>query len=138
MNAPRKRPEHLRSHQWYGTDGLRSFSHRARTRQLGYLPEEGFADIIENFWRELEARVGKGGRVAYWDWIGADTYEETIKRAYLTVFLVSYGYANVEANRLEETVVIIHNAVPRPDPGQAKISVPTLVDYEEWKLWRKG
>ncbi|MGV9632213.1 hypothetical protein ACWDTB_37580, partial [Streptomyces sp. NPDC003487] len=23
-----------------GTDGLRSFSHRARTRQLGYLPEE--------------------------------------------------------------------------------------------------
>ncbi|GAA3366534.1 L-arabinonate dehydratase [Streptomyces antimycoticus] len=37
---PRKRPEELRSHQWYGTEGLRSFSHRARTRQLGYLPEE--------------------------------------------------------------------------------------------------
>ncbi|HIH88635.1 TPA: hypothetical protein HA344_05445 [Candidatus Bathyarchaeota archaeon] len=107
-------------------------------RALGYLPEEGFADIIENFWRELEARVGKGGRIGYWDWIGADTYEETIKRSYLTVFLVSYGYANIKVNRLQETVEIIHNVEPRPDPGQAKISIPTLVDYEEWKIWRRG
>jgi hypothetical protein len=107
-------------------------------RALGYLPEEGFAEIIENFWRELEARVGKGGRISYWDWIGADTYEETVKRAYLTVFLVSYGYANIKADRLEETVEIIHNLEPHPDPGQSKISIPTMVDYEEWKLWRKG
>jgi dihydroxy-acid dehydratase len=34
------RPEDLRSHQWYGGDGLRSFSHRARSRQLGLNPEE--------------------------------------------------------------------------------------------------
>jgi dihydroxy-acid dehydratase len=33
-------PEELRSHRWYGGEDLRSFSHRARTRQLGYLPEE--------------------------------------------------------------------------------------------------
>jgi dihydroxy-acid dehydratase len=35
-----KRPEDLRSHQWYGGDGLRSFSHRARSRQLGLNPDE--------------------------------------------------------------------------------------------------
>jgi dihydroxy-acid dehydratase len=35
-----RRPEDLRSHQWYGGDGLRSFSHRARSRQLGLNPEE--------------------------------------------------------------------------------------------------
>jgi len=33
-------PENLRSHQWYGGDGLRAFSHRARSRQLGLNPEE--------------------------------------------------------------------------------------------------
>lgn len=42
MNAPgRKRPEELRSHQWYGADGpLRTWSHNARMRQLGYEAEE--------------------------------------------------------------------------------------------------
>lgn len=49
-------PEDLRSHQWYGTDGLRSFSHRARTRQLGYLPEEHLGKpviAILNTWSDI-------------------------------------------------------------------------------------
>ncbi|MDH6698414.1 L-arabinonate dehydratase [Streptomyces sp. MAA16] len=56
MNAPRREPEQLRSHQWYGTDGLRSFSHRARTRQLGYLPEEHLGKpviAILNTWSDI-------------------------------------------------------------------------------------
>ncbi|WP_405909302.1 L-arabinonate dehydratase [Streptomyces sp. NBC_00828] len=51
-----KRPEDLRSHQWYGTEGLRSFSHRARTRQLGYLPEEHLGKpviAILNTWSDI-------------------------------------------------------------------------------------
>ncbi|MCX5282535.1 L-arabinonate dehydratase [Streptomyces sp. NBC_00198] len=54
--APVKRPEDLRSHQWYGTEGLRSFSHRARTRQLGYLPEEHLGKpvvAILNTWSDI-------------------------------------------------------------------------------------
>ncbi|MHA5050049.1 L-arabinonate dehydratase [Streptomyces sp. SD15] len=63
MSAPRrgepKRPEELRSHQWYGSgvsSGLRSFSHRARTRQLGYLPEEHLGKpviAILNTWSDI-------------------------------------------------------------------------------------
>ncbi|MFI1399712.1 L-arabinonate dehydratase [Streptomyces sp. NPDC020681] len=51
-----RRPEELRSHQWYGTDGLRSFSHRARTRQLGYLPEEHLGKpviAVLNTWSDI-------------------------------------------------------------------------------------
>ncbi|GAA2276651.1 dihydroxy-acid dehydratase [Streptomyces ruber] len=55
-NKPERAPEELRSHQWYGTDGLRSFSHRARTRQLGYLPEEHLGKpviAILNTWSDI-------------------------------------------------------------------------------------
>jgi dihydroxy-acid dehydratase len=33
---PRKRPEDLRSHRWYGAKDLRSFGHRSRTAQMGF------------------------------------------------------------------------------------------------------
>jgi len=54
-----KSPEEFRSHQWYGggvSSGLRSFSHRARTRQLGYLPEEHLGKpviAILNTWSDI-------------------------------------------------------------------------------------
>ena len=37
---PRKTPEELRSHRWYGVDDLRSFGHRSRTAQMGYLASD--------------------------------------------------------------------------------------------------
>ncbi|MET9848620.1 L-arabinonate dehydratase [Streptomyces ossamyceticus] len=55
----RRKPEELRSHQWYGSgvsSGLRAFSHRARTRQLGYLPEEHLGKpviAILNTWSDI-------------------------------------------------------------------------------------
>ncbi|WP_055711787.1 L-arabinonate dehydratase [Streptomyces torulosus] len=54
-----RKPEELRSHQWYGSgvsSGLRAFSHRARTRQLGYLPEEHLGKpviAILNTWSDI-------------------------------------------------------------------------------------
>ncbi|MFJ7152970.1 L-arabinonate dehydratase [Streptomyces sp. NPDC100445] len=56
MTETPRDPRDLRSHQWYGTDGLRSFSHRARTRQLGYLPEEHLGKpvvAILNTWSDI-------------------------------------------------------------------------------------
>ena len=36
MNRPRKTPEELRSHRWYGVKDMRSFGHRSRTAQMGF------------------------------------------------------------------------------------------------------
>jgi dihydroxy-acid dehydratase len=50
------KPEDLRSFRWYGGDGLRDFSHRARTRQLGYNPEEHLGKpviAILNTWSDI-------------------------------------------------------------------------------------
>ncbi|WP_055554163.1 L-arabinonate dehydratase [Streptomyces sp. NBRC 110028] len=55
-SRPRRRPEELRSHRWYGAEGVRTFSHRARTRQLGYLPEEHLGKpviAILNTWSDI-------------------------------------------------------------------------------------
>ncbi len=35
-SKPRRTPEDLRSHRWYGVNDLRSFGHRSRTAQMGY------------------------------------------------------------------------------------------------------
>jgi dihydroxy-acid dehydratase len=54
-----KTPEQLRSHGWFGSErmeGLRSFSHRSRMRQLGVSPEEHLGKpiiAILNTWSEL-------------------------------------------------------------------------------------
>ncbi|ALG08983.1 L-arabinonate dehydratase [Kibdelosporangium phytohabitans] len=51
-----KSRQQLRSHRWYGGEGLRSFSHRARTRQLGIAAAEhtGKPVIgIVNTWSEI-------------------------------------------------------------------------------------
>jgi dihydroxy-acid dehydratase len=54
--AVTKRPEELRSHLWYAGEGLRSFSHRARTRQLGLNPEEHLGKpviAVLNTWSDI-------------------------------------------------------------------------------------
>jgi dihydroxy-acid dehydratase len=51
-----KQPEQLRSHRWFGGDELRDFSHRARSRQLGYNPEEHLGKPvigILNTWSDI-------------------------------------------------------------------------------------
>ncbi|AGM04320.1 L-arabinonate dehydratase [Amycolatopsis keratiniphila] len=48
--------EELRSHRWFGGDELRGFSHRARSRQLGYNPEEHLGKpviAILNTWSDI-------------------------------------------------------------------------------------
>jgi dihydroxy-acid dehydratase len=49
-------PEELRSHRWFGGEGLRSFSHRSRMRQLGYGAQEHLGKpfiAILNTWSDI-------------------------------------------------------------------------------------
>jgi dihydroxy-acid dehydratase len=51
-----RKPEELRSHRWFGGGELRDFSHRARSRQLGYNPEEHLGKPvigILNTWSDI-------------------------------------------------------------------------------------
>jgi hypothetical protein len=103
------------------------------------LAEQAFAEELETFWQELKQKAGKEGKILYWDFVGADTYEETSKRAYMTSFLVTYGYATLEIHRLEEETFIVPFSKPRSLVGEKQVvSVPVSVSYEEWKQWRNS
>lgn len=106
------------------------------------LSEREFGEDLECYWRELKTKVaerGSEGKIEYWDFISADTYEETVQRAFLTAFLVTYGYATLEIDRLEEIIHII----PYNKPREAALtlqstSVPISVSVEDWKKWKEG
>ncbi len=52
----RKKPEELRSHQWYGINDLNGFGHRSRTKQMGFANDD-FAGkpviAVINTWSEI-------------------------------------------------------------------------------------
>jgi hypothetical protein len=119
--------------------GLASRDELIKQRILG---DKVFSEELECYWQELKEKVvakGRDGKIFYWDFIGAETYEETVQRAFLTSFLITYGYATLEIRPLEEAVFIKPFEKPLAKVGtQQSISIPIAVTYENWQKWKKG
>jgi hypothetical protein len=103
------------------------------------ISEESFTALLHNFWVELKETAGEGGRIPYWDFIYAPSYEDTVVRAYLTSFLVTYGYATMEIEPLEEETFLL----PHPEPRdlsftEQTVSFPISIDYDLWKAKAEG
>ncbi|UCC57896.1 MAG: hypothetical protein JSW14_05910 [Candidatus Bathyarchaeum sp.] len=107
--------------------------------RLRILAEKTFLEELEAFWKELKQKVGEAEKILYWDFVGADTYSETMDRAYMTSFLVTYGYATLELLPLEEEVYIKPFKEPRSKLAEKQtVSVPISVSSEEWMKWKEG
>jgi len=106
------------------------------------LGDKFFSEELEAYWQELKMRVkekGADGKMFYWDFIGADTYEETVERAFLASFLISYGYATLVIRPLEEEVFIKPFEKPNTKiQSQQSVSIPIAVTYENWQKWKRG
>ena len=103
------------------------------------IAEKEFSKELEAFWHELGQKTGDAEKIEYWDFVGAETYEETVRRAYMTSFLATYGYATLEVDRLEEVVYIKPYATPIPKVGNRQVvSLPISISMEEWKNWKEG
>jgi hypothetical protein len=62
-----------------------------------------------------------------------------VQRAFLVAFLVTYGYATLEIDRLEETVDIIPYDSPREEPLSIQsTSVPIAVSVQDYQKWKEG
>jgi hypothetical protein len=97
---------------------------------------------MDFFWQELKETVkekGRDGKILYWDFVGAETYEDTVERAFLTSFLITYGYATLEIHPLEEEIFIKPFEKPNTEIlTQQSISIPIAVTYENWQKWKRG
>jgi hypothetical protein len=119
--------------------GFTSRDELIKERVLG---DKVFSEELEAYWQELKLKVkekGADGKMFYWDFIGADTYEETVERAFLASFLISYGYATLVIRPLEEEVFIKPFDKPNTKiQSQQSISIPIAVTYENWQKWKRG
>jgi len=133
------------SERWKDIDASEvsmGFASRDELIKQGVLGDREFSEELNCYWQELKdcvAKKGQDGKIHYWDFIGTDTYEETVQRAFLTSFLVTYGYATLEIDRLEEEVFI--KAFDKPRTGiltQQSASVAIAVSCEDWQKWKRG
>jgi len=104
------------------------------------LGDREFGEELDCYWQQLKAKAAeRDGKIPYWDFIGAESYEETVQRAFLTAFLVTYGYATLLIDRLEETVAIVPLETPRTEALTVQsTSVPLVVSVEDWEKWKEG
>jgi hypothetical protein len=106
------------------------------------LREQMFGEELTNFWKQLKERVaekGKDDKITYWGFVGAETYEETVDRAFLTSFLVTYGYATLEIHPLEEEIFIKPNEEQEVKIGKKQlVSMPIPIPVENWQKWKRG
>jgi hypothetical protein len=119
--------------------GTTSWDELVRERVLG---GKVFSEELEGCWRELKENVkakGIDGKMRYWDFVGAETYEETVQRAFMASFLITYGYATLEIRPLEEELFIKPFEKPVATIAtQQSISVPISVSYYDWQKWKRG
>jgi hypothetical protein len=106
------------------------------------LRDRAFSEELEIFWQQLKkstAEKGENGKIHYWDFVGADTYNETVQKAFMASFLITYGYATLEIHPLEEEVFIVPYQKPAPNTGSKQlVSIPIAVSAEDWQKWKKG
>ncbi|MHC1611474.1 MAG: hypothetical protein ACXQTW_07790 [Candidatus Methanospirareceae archaeon] len=101
--------------------------------ELKILSKREFDDSIRAVLKDLEER----GRIEYHDFIYEDTFEKSVKKAYLTSYLVSEGRAELDINPLEEEVFISPsninaNARRLHTPSR---SIPVSLSYDDWLQW---
>jgi hypothetical protein len=110
--------------------------------QQRILRDKAFSEELESFWDELKSTVsekGKDGKIHYWDFVGAETYEQTVDRAFMTSFLITYGYATLEIHPLEEETFIKPYEKPIVKTGKAQlVSIPIAITTDDWTKWKKG
>jgi len=91
-------------------------------RGLGIGGEE-FGKQLNQLWEKLRLIYStERTPVDYWRFVRGRTYDETVQKAYIVSFLVTYGYAQLSSER--DQLVLIPNDKPSEKTPSGAISFP--------------
>jgi hypothetical protein len=91
---------------------------------LGIHGEE-FGKQITTLWQELRSlHVSEKKPVGYWTFVRRPDYQETVRRAYLVSFLVTYGYAKLQSEENQLVLVPFEKPAEKTAPGAISFPIP--------------
>lgn len=111
---------------------------REELEEFGFESREDFDELVEETWEELKEISDENNEIPYWDFIDSENFRETILNAWLVSFLISYGYAMIEMDPLEEEITLKAREERETPADKSGTSVPISITYEEWKNRREG
>lgn len=72
--------------------------------RLGLMADKAFGSRLDEFWIEMKKMTGTKTKIDYWAFVKGQNRSETVSRAQLTSFLVTYGYATLESENGQLTL----------------------------------
>jgi hypothetical protein len=96
--------------------------------RMRVVEEKTYTRKMQDLWKELKEGAGENGRVDYWNFIRTSDFAQTVARAQLVSFLVSYGYANLL--RKGNSIILVPKAKPDPHPEGSPLSFPIPITKE--------
>ncbi len=96
--------------------------------RMRVVEEKAYTRKMQDLWKELKNSAEKDEKVDYWDFISGSDFAQTIARAQLVSFLVSYGYANLL--RKGNSIFLVPKAKPDPHPEGSPLSFPIPITKE--------
>jgi len=66
--------------------------------------EKAFSRRLEELRREMKEKAGEGGKIDYWTFVKSTSFAQTVLRAQMTSFLVSYGMATLDKEKERMTL----------------------------------
>ncbi|MCR6668875.1 MAG: hypothetical protein NDF51_02645 [archaeon YNP-WB-040] len=94
-----------------------------------------FSEMIEEFWGRVK-EASKGGKIYYWNFIKSNSFEESVLKAYMLSYLVSYGYVGLDYDPKVDDYLIIPYEEKVQVSGSNSIAIS--ISYDEWLRRVKG
>jgi len=95
---------------------------------LRILEEKVFSKKLEDFWKHLKERTPDNGKIDYWTLVKGPNFAETVSRAQMVSFLVSYGMATLEKKR--EKLYVVAKEPPFASREGSPVSFPIPIPNE--------
>ena len=95
---------------------------------LRILEEKAFSKKLEEFWKHLRERTADNGKTDYWTLVKGSNFAETVYRAQMVSFLVSYGMAALEKKR--EKLYVAAKEPPFSSREGSPVSFPIPIPKE--------